>query len=107
MSDIKEILELAGPAIDKAIADITIIPSVQVMTIVRDHIMVKTDCLQDEAARIAIAMKVNVNDESDVEAAAEILCKGVDMIIATVEALAGYCDREAFVEGCRALTITG
>ena len=107
MSDITDLLEHVGPALDTAIADITAIPSVQVMTIVRAYIMVKTHCLQDEATRAVIVMKINVNDPSDVEAAAEILCRGVDIVIATVETLAGYCDREAFLEGCRALSIGG
>lgn len=107
MSMIKLLSEQIQPAIDAAREDITIITNVQVLILVRDYIMAEYDFTKPTAGCMAISMTVEVADQSDVEAAADFLCQGFDILVLTIRELVGYLDQEMLLKICRALSIKG
>lgn len=107
MSQIKQLLEGIKPVIEAAKEDITIIPSVQVMMLVRDCLIVEYDMSKTVASRMALSMTVTVADQDDVEDAALILCWGVDLAVLTIVKLAGHLDEDMLLDVCRALSVEG
>lgn len=107
MSMIKQLAEQIKPAIDAALEDITIITNVQVLILVRDYIMAEYGFSQKMAGRMAMSMTVEVADQSDVEAAADVLCRGVDILVLTIKKLVGYSHGRMLLENCRALSVRG
>lgn len=107
MSLISQLAEQIKPAIDAAREDITIIPSVQVMILVRDYLVARHDLMRTQASRMAMAMTISVSDQADVELAADILCQGVDLAVLTIMKLAGHFDEDMLLDVCRSLSVEG
>ena len=107
MSLISQLAEQIKPFIDAAREDITIVPSVQVMILVRDYLVATHDLGRTEASRMAMAITIEVSDQNDVELAADILCQGVDLVILTIMKLAGHYDEDMLLDACRALSVEG